>query len=296
MRPPIHARLLGQVDLAVGERVLIDKDWPRRSARSLLLLLLATPGHALPRERVLDSLWPASTPEAARNALYIALHTLRRVLEPDLVGGRASSYVEVSTETIRIGTSPGCQVDVDAFAAWLTRARSTGQDTRSLLREAVTAYRGDLLADEPYADWPVARREALRQAWQRAVLDLAELDAAVGEPLASVAALDALLASDPTLEDAHRVVIRAYAAAGQLDLARRQYERCVAALREHLDEAPSQPTVALIASLDRLAPAAPVPANRPRFRRPPVPPTPLIGRDDELPAPVTCCGTSRSDW
>src|SRR5687768_14131016 len=38
--PTLRAHLLGSVRLAVGERVLGDGNWPRRSARTLLLLLL----------------------------------------------------------------------------------------------------------------------------------------------------------------------------------------------------------------------------------------------------------------
>src|SRR3712207_5436648 len=99
LRPaPLRAYLLGRVRLAVGERTLPDQAWSRRSARALLLLLLATPGHELTRDQVLDRLWPESAPDAAADALYQALRVLRRVLEPDLSGGRGrdSTYVQAS--------------------------------------------------------------------------------------------------------------------------------------------------------------------------------------------------------
>ena len=73
---PLHARLLGSVRLAVGDRPIPEGAWPRRTARTLLLLLLATPGHRLPRDRVLDLLWPEAAPATARNALYLALAAL----------------------------------------------------------------------------------------------------------------------------------------------------------------------------------------------------------------------------
>lgn len=53
---PLRAHLLGSVRLAVGNRVIPDHAWPRRGARALLLLLLATPGHRISRDRVLDFL------------------------------------------------------------------------------------------------------------------------------------------------------------------------------------------------------------------------------------------------
>ncbi len=56
--PPIRARLLGPTDLRVGARVVSARDWPRRQAWHVLLLLLAAAGHRLPRHIVLDALWP----------------------------------------------------------------------------------------------------------------------------------------------------------------------------------------------------------------------------------------------
>lgn len=283
--PPIHARLFGRTELGVGDRILSDHDWPRRSARSVLLLLLIAPNHAVPRERILDDLWPESAPAAARNNLSLALHSLRRVLEPALTGGRGSAYVEAVDDSLRIRPRPGCHTDLDAFEAQLIAARTPSfAERRRALRQAVSIYTGDLLADEPYADWPVVRRESLRRAWEQAVLDLAVIDREEGEPLASVVALEALLVADETHEDAHRALISAYAAAGQVDRAHRQYERCVRALRDHLGEEPSPTTQSLVASISTMpaTPVAPVIAKRLRYHVLPALLAPVLGRDAEL--------------
>jgi hypothetical protein len=144
---PIVANLLGPVHLAVGARVLADDAWPRQSARGLLLLLLATPGHRLPRDRTLELLWPTAQPEAARNALYKALHVLRRVLEPDLAAGRASAYLLAGAEAVGFRPDAPLILDVDAFEERLVeggeaRARGEQAAQRSLLRDALALYRG----------------------------------------------------------------------------------------------------------------------------------------------------------
>ena len=99
---PLRAHLLGSVRLAVGDRLIPDHAWRRRSARALFLLLLTTPGHRLPRDRVLDLLWPESPPDSALNALRVALHALRRVLEPELRAGRESAYVDSRADAIAL--------------------------------------------------------------------------------------------------------------------------------------------------------------------------------------------------
>jgi predicted ATPase/DNA-binding SARP family transcriptional activator len=283
--PAIRAALLGSVRISVGDRLISDEAWSLRSARSLLLLLLITRGHAMPKERVLDILWPEASPEVGRNALYKALHLLRRVLEPDLHSARESTYIETRGGMIGICPDVEVWVDADACEATLRQATLAGpEDRRRRLREAVKLYGGELLPTEPYEDWPVARREALRHAWEGAVLELATLDLEANEPQASVPSLELLLSIDPTIEAGHRALMRGYIAAGQRDRAMRQYARCVTALGSELGLQPDAETQALHAAI---AAAAPVPlaetslSDSP-FNNVPTPPTPIVGRDREV--------------
>ena len=286
--PPIRARLLGRTDLFVGERQLPPDVWPRRAARTLLILLLATPGHTLHRDQIVDTLWPDISPQRGANNLYKALHSLRRVLEPDLQGARESAYVAVSAEQIGLRTGTVDGIDVIRFGDLLAEARAGRSDRQyAALWEAVDLYRGDLVADEPYAEWPVARREQLRLSWRDAVLDLAARSRAAGEPLRIMPVLEALLAAEPTLEAATLAAMRACADAGDVTRALLQYERCVAALRDELETAPSPELQAFARDL-RAAPAEIQAFAFPRTRRRrqplPIPPTPLIGRERELSA------------
>ncbi len=281
----IRASLLGQVRLSLGDRPLPDDAWLRRAPRSLFLLLLATPGYRLPRDQVLDLLWPDVPAENALNALYVALHALRRVLEPDLRAGRTSAYVDLSRDTVRLRPDTVAWVDVDAFEAALAAAAITQEDRQERLREAVALYGGDLLADEPYLDWPVARRERLRLAFRRAVLELAESELAA-RPLAEVPALERLLFADPTDEPVYRLLMRALAAAGRRDDALGQFERCAGALRTEMGVEPAVETVALANEIRAAVPIASRPsvtaAPAVRLDNLPTPPTPLIGRGREL--------------
>jgi predicted ATPase/DNA-binding SARP family transcriptional activator len=278
------------VEIAVGEREISERQWSGRLPRMLLLLLLATPGHRLPRDRVLDLLWPEAEPEAALNALYKALHSVRRTLEPDLKAGRGSAYVATRGETIGLVPVPGTWVDADEFDATLARADTLSPaERRPTLRAALNLYSGDLLSDEPYADWPVARREALRQARERATLALAALELEAGEPLATVPLIEDLLAGDPTVEEAHRALMRAYAAAGQRDRALRQFARCRSVLETELGAEPAAETIALREAIEgehrtqAVPVASAVSSARPRpFYNFPAQPTALVGRDADI--------------
>lgn len=249
--PPLRARLLGPVEIEVGRRALPARAWPRRQARSLLLLLLSTPGHRVPRDVVLESFWPDRPLDAGLNALYKSLHTLRRMLEPAIAAGQTSSYVEISDDSITLIDHPGLWVDVIQFQDLLL-ASARDHLPRQSLRLALDLFRGEFLADVPYVDWPIPRRETLNDARRRATLHLAHLDLEAGEPLASVSPLESLLASDPACEDAHEALIRAFLASGFHAAALQQVERCRLALAHDLDAEPG-PEIARLAAAVREA-------------------------------------------
>lgn len=284
--PPLRAHLLGEVRLAVGDRVIPEQAWPRRTARTLLLLLLVTPGYRLPRDRVLDLLWPDAAPEVATRGLYQALHALRRVLEPGLRAGRASAYVEAARDAVSLRRDVDIWVDSTSFDAAMARADAAPSSERAAhLRDALSLYGGDLLTDEPYADWPAMARERMRQSWRRAVLTLAEHDLASGDARLTVTALERALATDPTDEVVLQALMRAFVAMGRREEAMRRYEAGVAALRDELGVEPSEETENLAAEL-RAAPAPSRPRSiaPPRLDALPAPPNPLIGRAPELEA------------
>ena len=240
-RPPgLRAHLLGETRLILGDRPIPDNAWPRRAMRSLLLLLLTTPGHRLPRDQVIDQLWPDASPKTALNALYVSLHGLRRVLEPTLRTGRDSAYLELVGDVVRLRPEAIDWIDVEVFLAALGSPGAVNQ--REQLAAALSLYTGDLLADEPYVDWPIARRQHLRSAWRDAVLTFADLECAAGQPLHAVAALERVTRGDPTDEPAARALMRSLADAGRREDALRQYDRFRQVLETELGILPGAET------------------------------------------------------
>ena len=275
IEPTIRATLLGPVEISVQERMLPVLDWPRRAARSLLFMLLGTPGHRVARDFALETLWPDQQLDAAANSLYKSIHLLRRTLEPDLQTGRGSSFVVLTPDLIGLNPEIPIWVDADQFERGLLTRSNSPEARRNSLRSAISLYRGEFLADEPYLDWPVARREALRSLWERSVIELAGLDRDADEPLETIPMLDALIVADPALEQAHQAIIRAYVLAGDRESAQRAYDRCERMLADELDARPMAETRELLSQEppQRLAAHA---------RKLPVAPLPFIGRAPEI--------------
>lgn len=285
-RPWLRARLLGPAEIAVNGRLLTGRDWPGRRARDLLLILLASRGHQIHREQAMDLLWPDADLDAAANALYKALHALRRTLEPTLRGRGTSRFIHTTGDTIAIAPDADLLLDTDQFAELVRRGTADGPTDRSSLRDALTLMRGEFIADDPYAEWLVAQREGYRGEWQRLTLHLAHLDLEAGDPLRAIPTLEAWLAQAPYDEQVHQAVMRAFAAAGQRNAALQHLERCREQVRRDLDDDLSPETLALAAEI-RQAPVTATPINHvdpnaTRYRSIPALPTPTVGRGHDL--------------
>ena len=98
------------------------------------------------------------------------------------------------------------------------------------LRQALALYADDLLVDEPYADWPVLRREQLRSAWRSALFEVADLEIESGNrsrPQVAATSTQSRSRGRSRLS----IDTSACTSAGQINEALLQYERCVALLR-----------------------------------------------------------------
>lgn len=234
----------------------------------LAYLLLHRRRHA--REALACLLWEQSTTAPALKNLRQTLWQLQHAL--DGANGTTPPLLLADTETLGLNPTAPLWLDVAEAEAAFVAARgiapaALGTPQVAALEAAVASYRGDLL-EGWYEEWCLFERERLRG------LYLGMLDKLMGHCEAhrryeaGVAYGARILQHDRARERTHRRLMHLHALAGERTAALRQYEHCVAALREELDVAPSARTRALFTQIqqDRL-PTSPQRATAP-------PPTP----------------------
>jgi len=240
----VEARLFGPFELRIDGEVV--GGWRGQRGLGVLKHVLSRPKRSSPRDVLLDTMWPYADPDRARNRLQVAVssvrRTVRRVADVDILEHRDGSY--------RIPADVGVSTDVDEFERLVAagrRAEAQGDPTTAAdaYEEAVALYRGDFLAEDLYEDWTSLRRETLRVTYLDVLDRLAQLHISSRRVGQCIEVAQLILRQDPSREDAHRLLMRSYAAQGRVGQVDRQFEICRRTLCEALATPPAAATVEL---------------------------------------------------
>lgn len=276
----LYLSLLGEFSVRLDSREVPEAAFARRKAYRLLKLLALQPGHRLHRYQAMDLLWPDLSPPKAAAQLYKAVHHIRQAFATVDPAPPPDTLLEIRDEVLGLRAPGGVRTDVGEFEE-LARAAMRERDL-SLLQKAVTAYRGDLLPTDLYEEWAMERRDALRERFLELLVRLGEDYLAAGYLSEAGDAFRQVLAQEPIREEAHRGLMRVYAARGSDARALHQHQLCKEVLVEELGVDPSTETTQLHQDILR-GEASPLqlPRTLPSTK-PPAPLPPLVGRRTEM--------------
>jgi DNA-binding SARP family transcriptional activator len=140
---------------------------------------------------------------------------------------------------------PGTVVDVNLVGDWAARLVD-GSATQADM--CVVKWRNDAMELLPgwYDDWVIFERAGIRQQVLHAMEILSRRLAAAGRCAEAVETAIAAVSADPLRESAHRVLIEAYLAEGNLAEGRRAYDRYRVMVRRELGVEPGRELTSLV--------------------------------------------------
>ena len=291
----LHIRVLGGFAVSMRDQTVPEGAWHLRKAKSVVKLLALTPGHQLHRERVAELLWPDRDRSSAANNLHQALYAARRAF--DAAGEDGAGRLRLSDDALSLSPDAPLRVDLAEFEKAATSARD--RQDRHAYRAALDLYGGELLPEDRYEEWTMRRREAARELRLGLLVELAALCVADGEDAMAIDALQQAIVDDPLHEQAHRRLMRLFAAGGRRQQALGQFQELRQTLRRELEADPEPQTRELYqeilagrfeqaadagAAAEERVPAArrPAPAGHRQPHNLPLQLTSFIGRGREL--------------
>lgn len=246
--PFCHVRLFGGLQVTTEKGAIADTAWRKRKARSLLVMLVLNRGQDLPREVILERLWPDMEYRSARNNFYVMWSTLKTTLAGGTVHDNARNYVQNAGGLCRV--TPAVRSDLDEFDDAIAALRTcvSSEDTSGVLEAArglMNLYRGELLPGDVYDDWVGDMRERLRHGFCDALLTAARYAEAHDEHEAALEFLRRASSTDPWREDVYQATMRCCMYSGGRSGAIEAFLACRDKLAEDLGIDPSAETMKL---------------------------------------------------
>ena len=251
----LSIHLFGKFSVQAGGRSLEGLEACK--VQELLSYLLVRRERPHTRESLAGLLWGETSTEKSKKYLRQALWHLQSALEGGGAGGGGGVGVDESGALLSAGhdwvrlnaDTAGVWLDVEVFERAFARAqgkagRELDEETKRVVEQAVELYRGDLL-EGWYQDWCLYERERLQNIYLVMLDKLISYCEAHREYEMGLLYGSIILRHDRAHERTHRRLMHLLHMSGDRTAALRQYERCVAALREELDVAPDRRTLAL---------------------------------------------------
>jgi DNA-binding SARP family transcriptional activator len=238
---PVRVNLLGPFQLWIGKRDYCAM--VPGQVQTILKYLISHRRSPVPRDALLELLWAGDDPGVAAGRLRVLMHTLRRNVPCGELGFK--DLVVMSGNNYHMNPRAELWVDVEEFerhwhTGWRMVQMGRKEEALSEYEQAEALYIGDYLEDDPYSDWTLLRREALRDAYAGILTMLATMSLESRDYTGTIIWAQKLLAQDDCREDAYYLLMTSHKELGQVSRAAFWYNMCAITLRRELGIEPSE--------------------------------------------------------
>ena len=247
--PGLRIQTLGSFQVYRGDSHMEETEWDRIQPKKLLEAIISYGGRSIPKEILIDELWPEESPGAAEKNFKTTLQRLRKSLEPSIHKDFTSSYVHLHDNLVHLDAEL-CQVDAELFLSLFRMAeekekKGDAKSALSLYVEAMEIYKGDFLPEELYAPWADKKREELKRKLIELLNRMAHLYEKQGAVRKAIDCYNRAIQEDPLIEEAYQKLMTFYSSKGMYNDALKIYEECKKALKAELKSKPDSTTSAI---------------------------------------------------
>jgi DNA-binding SARP family transcriptional activator/CRP-like cAMP-binding protein len=245
----IHIETLGGFRLFRGVTVMDEKEWDGYLPKLLLKAIVTHGSHQVPKDQLIEDLWPEVVPQSGERNLKITLHRLRKAMEPEVDRIFGSSYIHLKANMIYLDEEL-CKTDLNDFLSFCRRGERNeraGDIEAALIlyNKAIDLYKGDFLSEELYISWIGTKREELQKLYISLLYKIADIQEKRGTSKIAIDCYNKIIQIDPLAEQVYQRLMILYSNRRMHTEAIKVYRDCRKALLEGLDTEPETLTTSI---------------------------------------------------
>ncbi|KZE38635.1 hypothetical protein AV656_06935 [Bhargavaea cecembensis] len=241
----LFVRLSGPFILYRDGREVPDREWKRDKSKELLAYLCLNRDRYIPKEELLQALWPEADEKSADRDFKVALNALLKVLEPERNAREEPFFISRRKTMYRLNPESRLVTDAELFRKYAESGirERRAEDAKEKLQKALNRYGGTLFAEKPATDWIRTEREAHARLQMNVMERMAQTCTRLEEYDEVIKWAEKLLEADETREEAYRLLIYANYRLGRRFRAIRWYETCRDIFDRELGIEPMESTI-----------------------------------------------------
>lgn len=223
--PDLNIVLLGQFRVTMGTRNIPLSKW--KSSKALMILkYLAANRHQgfIPREVLIEMLWPDGDPGKTGSRFNMAMSALRKTLEPDLAPKAPSTLIERKKDRYRLFSDDRVCIDTELFSKALVLAEKPNPLNKlSLYLEAQSIYQGAFLEEDRYEDWCIQKRAQFAATYLKVLKSIFDIFEAEEDLENAIFYAGKIIEAEPFDESMIKRLMFLYARSGNLSKIKKTY-------------------------------------------------------------------------
>lgn len=244
--PKIKISTLGRFTVKCDDNPLDPILFEGSRPALLLKSIVLHDARDIPKEILIEDLWPETDAKSGEKNFKINLHRLRKIIEPDPDKEFGYSYVQQKSGLVSLDTDL-VVIDTQIFMTLINKGLTSEREKNleaavEYMEKAVQLYQGDYFAEEAYVEWIYRKRDLYRTRFLEILQKKAYLHEELDQPGRAIETWRQVLQTEPGLEKAYQNLMILYADTGEKRLALGVFDQCKTFLYKELGAKPGNQT------------------------------------------------------
>ncbi len=161
--PVLSVSLLGKFELYRGDKKISLSSWKSSNALMIFKYLAANRQQGyIHKDVLIELLWPEQDPARTTGRFNMAMSSLRKTLEPDILPKAASLYIDRKKDRYRLFDDNRINIDVETFSMLYLKAKKSNiKESLPLYFEVLGLYKGEFLEEDRYEEWCIEKKDIM---------------------------------------------------------------------------------------------------------------------------------------